>query len=346
MAIIKANALDALLRKPTPGLAAILIYGADPSAVRDMASRAVKRLAGSLDDPFSVVVLEESNLASDPGRLIDEVQSQSLLGGNRVIWMRSAEQSFLRSAEAILNGSIRGNMIVAEAGSLAKGSALRTKFESANHLCILPLYDATPGDSIAWAEAALAREGFRIDREALALLQESAGAGSAVLAREVDKLSLYCLGENTITAADVRAVCGNASGVEADDLVDAALGGDIAEADRYFQQLTSAGVDPGRLLTMAHGHVVRLIDCRRQVDRGMRIEQAIKSAKPPIFFKRQSPVQSQLQSWELTSLLAAAAALNGAILQARLNAPLAESLANRALLAVARSARSQRARLN
>ncbi len=346
MAIIKADALDSVLRKPASDVAAILIYGADSSAVRDTASRAVKRLAGAFDDPFSVVVLEESNLASDPGRLIDEVQSQSLLGGNRVIWVRGAEQSFLRAAEAILNGSVRGNMIVAEAGSLAKGSALRSKFETASHLCILPLYDATADDSIAWAEAALAKLGFRIDRDALALLQESAGAGSAVLAREVDKLALYCLGNTNITAADVRAICGNASGVEADDLVDAVLGGDLVEADRYFQHLTAAGVDPGRLLSMAHGHVVRLIDCHRQVDRGLRIEQAVKSARPPIFFKRQAAVQSQLQAWELTTLLAAAASLNGAILQARLNAPLAESLSNRALLAIARSARSQRVRLN
>lgn len=346
MTAIKSGALDAFLRKPVAGIAAVLIYGADPAAVRDTASRAVQRLAGSLDDPFNVVVLEESSFAADGGRLIDEVQSQSLLGGNRVIWVRGAEQAFLRAAEAIAGGAVSGNLVIAEAGNLAKGSTLRARFEDSRHVYILPLYEASAAESAALAEAALGKLGLRIDDDALALLTEAAGAGGAILSREVEKLAAYCLGSDSVSAADVRAICGNASGLEADDLSDAVLCGEVAEADRYFQHLEAGGTDAARILSIVLAHVVRLTDCRRNMEKGMALEQAVRSARPPIFFKRQAAVQAQLRIWDLVSLLSAASSLGGAILQTRLTPSLASSLANRALLAIARTARSQHLRLN
>jgi hypothetical protein len=67
---------------------ALLIYGDEPDAVRELASRAVKKVAGSLDDPFSVMTLAEQDLASDPARLADEVQSISMFGGRKAIWVK------------------------------------------------------------------------------------------------------------------------------------------------------------------------------------------------------------------------------------------------------------------
>ena len=81
MTAIKPAGLDAFLRKPDPAIAAILIYGEEGDAVRELAQRAVKKVAGSLDDPFAVAVLAEQDVASDPARLVDEVQSMSMFGG-------------------------------------------------------------------------------------------------------------------------------------------------------------------------------------------------------------------------------------------------------------------------
>src|SRR5580765_7014666 len=98
MTILKADGLERFLRKPDPGIGAILIYGEDTGAVRDLARRAVEKVAGRLDDPFAVVTLEDAALSSDSGRLADEVQSMSLMGGIRVVWVRGAGSSFASAA--------------------------------------------------------------------------------------------------------------------------------------------------------------------------------------------------------------------------------------------------------
>ena len=113
MTVLRAAGVDAFIRRPDPAIAALLIYGDEADAVREIAASAVKRAAGSLDDPFSVMTLEDGDLAADPARLIDEVQSLSMFGGARAIWIKGADQAFLKAVIPVLEGKITGNFIVA-----------------------------------------------------------------------------------------------------------------------------------------------------------------------------------------------------------------------------------------
>ena len=346
MTTLKAQGLEAFLRRPDPGVAILLIYGEEPDAVRELAGRAVKRIAGSLDDPFSVVKLDDQDLASDPARLTDEVQSLSMLGGNRAIWIKGADQSFLKAASPILDGTVKGNFIVAEAGLLAKSSGLRTALEKSPRAMIMALYEAEDGDIAGALDQALGRFGLKIDQDAKFRFVELVGTSRGLLLREVEKLGAYAIGQSLVSLADVEAVCGNGAGADADDLVDAVFMGDAAEADRNFQLLVQSGFDTGRLLSLAHGHALKLQDFRLAIEKGGRAEQVLKSARPPVFFKRQQIIQSQLNIWTLTALLSAAATLAGAVLQVRQNALLAESIASRALIAIARNSRALQAGRN
>ncbi|MBC8038664.1 MAG: DNA polymerase III subunit delta [Rhizobiales bacterium] len=346
MAILKVSGLEGFLRKRNPAIGAILIYGEDQGAVRGLASRAVQHIAGSLEDPFAVAILDGDALSADPGRLSDEVLSLPFSGGARVVWVRGSGQGFLKAIEPVLGGSVKGNMVIAEAGSLPKQSSLRGKFESSDHALIIPVFEADNAAMTETIKAELHRLGLQISEDAKARLIELAGRGGVTLQREIEKLALYCQGVQQVTLEDVEAICGDGLWAETGDLADAVFAGNIADADRFFTQLVSSGVDPGRILSAAHGHAVRLIELRQSVERGMGVEQAVRSARPPVFFKRQATMQNQLAAWTSEDLLAAAASLHGAICQERLNAGLAESLANRSLLAVARMSRSFRVRMN
>ena len=346
MAIIKLGAFEGLLRKRDPAVGILLIYGGNPASVRDLASKAVQGIAGSLGDPFNVVLLDESAISGDHSRIIDEVMSLSFLGGPRVIWFRGADQNFLKSVEPVLAGSISGNLIVAEAGNLAKTSILRTRLESSDHAVVLPVYDADVDTLNGLLAMQLRNSGLRIADEGRTRLIELIGRGGVALQPEIEKLKIYCHGGSTITLDDVEAICGDGLWAGTDDLADAVFGGDVLDVDRFFTQLVSSGVDPGRILTAAHGHTVRLIEYRQKIDQGLGIEQVVKSARPPIFFKRQPAIMGQLRTWTSETLLSAAVSLSAAIQQSRLNSGLAASLANRALLATARSSRAARERLS
>jgi DNA polymerase-3 subunit delta len=342
MTAIKPAGLDSFLRKPDPAVGALLIYGDEPDAVRELASRAVKKVAGSLDDPFSVMTLAEQDLASDPARLADEVQSISMFGGRKAIWVKGAGEAFLKAVLPVLEGRASGNLVVAEAPTLAKSSQLRAMFEKSPNALVIPLYEAEPGEVAQMVEQILAQDNLRIGPDALTRFMALAGTGRGLVRREAEKLALYCLGNERVSLEDVEAVCGNDTGATVDELADSVFGGDVEEADRLFHDLVRGGQDAGRLLGIVHQQALRLQDFRIAIDRGAQAEQLLKQARPPVFFKRQCAVQAQLRAWSLSDLLTAGGTLNANVLAARRNAALAEAIAGRCLLSLARKARALR----
>ena len=107
-------------------------------------------------------------------------------------------------------------------------------------------------------------------------------------------------------------------------------------ADRLFHDLVRSGQDSGRLLGAVHQQAMRLQEFRTAIDRGAQAEQVLKQARPPVFFKRQRAIQAQLRAWSLSDLVTAGSTLGANVLAARRNAALAEAIAGRCLLSLAR----------
>jgi DNA polymerase-3 subunit delta len=342
MTAIRPPGLEAFLRKPDPAIAAIMIYGDEAEAVRELAQRVVAKVAGSSDDPFSVTTIAEQDLASDPGRLADEVQSISMFGGARAIWVKGVGEAFLKAVAPVLEAERRGNLVVAEAAALSKSSELRKLFETSPHALVLPLYEAKDEEIAASVARILAQDNLQIGDEALARFIELAGFSRALVKREAEKLALYALGAGRVSLADVEAVCGNDTGATTDELADSVFGGDIADADRLFHDLLRSGRDPGQLLSAVQKHAFRLADFRLAVERGTPAEQAVKQARPPVFFNRQQAVQAQLRAWTLADLVKAGNTLSTQVLAARQNGDLAATIASRCVLSLARKGLSLR----
>jgi DNA polymerase-3 subunit delta len=308
--------------------------------VRELARRTVEKIAGAVDDPFNVVRFDDSALASDPGRLAYEVASLSMLGGKRVVWVTDADQAFLKSVEVILSGGGGGNFIVAESGSLAKSSRLRAVFEKSEQAVAVAVYEDSEDQVAALVESILAPLGLVLAPDAGVRLLELLGTDRAAARQEIGKLATYCLGTGEIGLSDVEAVCGESSGGDADGLIDAVFGGEVENVDRRFTALTASGTDAGRILTLAGLHALRLQWLKLDIDRGMRVEDALRAEKPPVFFKRHEAVRLQLRIWDLAALLSAASTLSTCTLQMRRTPALAETLASRALLALARNSQA------
>jgi DNA polymerase-3 subunit delta len=265
-----------------------------------------------------------------------------MFGGRKAIWVKGAGEAFLKAVLPVLEGRASGNLVVAEAPTLAKSSQLRAMFEKSPNALVIPLYEAEPGEVAQMVEQILAQDNLRIGPDALTRFMALAGTGRGLVRREAEKLALYCLGNERVSLEDVEAVCGNDTGATVDELADSVFGGDVEEADRLFHDLVRGGQDAGRLLGIVHQQALRLQDFRVAIDRGAQAEQLLKQARPPVFFKRQRAVQAQLRAWSLSDLVTAGGTLNANVLAARRNAALAEAIAGRCLLSLARKARALR----
>jgi DNA polymerase-3 subunit delta len=344
MAVLKWTGIDGFLRRDVEKAIAVLIYGPDGGTVRERARQLVISAAGSIDDPFIVTRLDDAALAADPARLVDEAQAMSLMGGRRVIWVENAAAGFVKAMPLVASGPA-GNLIVAEAGALAKSAALRSLFEPAASLWIVPCYEDSAIDLERLIAEELDAKGIATDVEVRQALIDLLGADRRMSRQELAKLALYCHGKTHVTLADVEAVCGDVAELSADDLLNAVFDGAIGDADDAFTRLRDSGLSGSGLLSMATSHAARLTRLRVDVERdGRTPEIAVRQARPPVFFKQQPAVQRQVALWDAETLLAASELLGRATRDTRTTSlsALNDQLTHRAFLSLARLALQRR----
>jgi DNA polymerase-3 subunit delta len=344
MAILKWTGIEGFLRRDAGKAIAVLIYGPDGGTVRERARQLVISVAGSLDDPFAVTRLDDAALTADPARLVDEAQALSFGGGRRVVWVENAAAGFLKAVPLLASG-LAGNLVVAEAGALAKSAALRNLFEPAANLWVVPCYEDSAIDLERLIAEELDGKGLSTDMDVRQGLVALLGADRRMSRQELAKLALYCHGKTHVTLADVAAVCGDVAELSADDFLNAVFDGAIAEADDAFTRLRDSGLSGSGLLAMATSHAARLTRLRVDVEHNGRTpEMAVRQARPPVFFKQQPAMQRQTALWDGETLLAASELLGRATRDTRTTAlsVLNDQITHRAFLSLARLALQRR----
>src|SRR5262249_18001218 len=141
-------------------------------------------------------------------------------------------------------------------------------------------------------------------------------------------------GNRRIELADIIAVVSDASALELNDLIDATFDGDSKEVEAQFAKARTAATAPGTVLAAALRQVGQLHKARLAVEQGAPAEAATEGFGY-IPFARKDAIKRALGAWTSARLERAMSQLAEATLEARRQPGLAETIAERALLALA-----------
>ena len=339
MTIFKKQQFDSILSKAGEKYTAFLFHGPNENLVADLVRQTIIAVAGSLDDPFNTVVLNENNLKDTPSILADEMQAISFGGGRKAIWIKSAGNNWTKKAAEALELPATGNVLVFQAGQLAKTSSLRKLFQKATSAACFACYDDLPGELKSMATKAFADNRISIDRDALDLLISLTGPNRKILSMEIEKLSNYSSGSGTVTARDVANCCADPAMLDLDALCDAALAGNRKVLIDQFDRITRTGLPGQQILSALLRHIESLQKLQQAIQSGKASDLSIKAARPPIYFKRIDPIKRQLMRWPLPALQKACETLLSAVSLSRKNPGLEEAICERALISLSGIAR-------
>jgi DNA polymerase III subunit delta len=329
--------VEAFLRDPG-ACRVVLLYGDDAGMMRDRASALVRAVAGSVDDPFHVAELTREEV----GRLADEAASLALTGGRRVVRMRDAGEAATAAVTAILKGAAPA-LVVLEASALPSRSRLRALVEAATDAAAIACY---PEEGRALEEtirSVLTEAGVSVDRAALTWLAAQLGADRASTRQELEKLAVYAGPGGRVDMEAAQACVGDLAGLSLDDALFAATEGDVPMADRALELAIAEGASAVGVLRAALTHLQRLHRVRLAVDAGQPASEAVKSARPPVFFRRTGAFTAALGLWSSGGLMAAMAALAEAEGACKRTGAPHLVLSQNAVLALARRAAAGRA---
>ena len=293
---LDARQVSAVLRNPV-ACRLVLFYGDDEGLIRENVLSLIRHVTGSTNDPFLVVELMRDGWP----RVAAELAALSMIGGRRVVILREATDAALASITQAIKGPGSALLIV-EAVGLAKGK-LRSFAEAAPDGVAIACY---PEEGRALADV-IRRilSGFNVqaDDEAVDWLSGTLTGDRAVVRSEVEKLALLAPPGGRLDLETVR--MGLADGIAAtggDSLLSATLG-KHADADAAVEAAMADGLTGVALMRMCLSHLQKMHQARLKMACGMTANDAVKSMRPPVFFRAASPMVSALRLWSADRLL-------------------------------------------
>lgn len=337
MVAVKASDVESFLARPDPARPVVLVYGQDAGLVSERVSALIKASIDDPNDPFSLVRLDGDDLAGAPARLVEEAQTIPLFAGRRAVWVKAGSRNVAAAVEALLALPVIECRVVIEAGDLRRNSPLRVACERAKQAAALPCYPDTERDLARLIDNEMRAVDLVITPDARAVLIPLLGGDRVASRNELRKLALYARGRNAIDVDDVAAVVSDASTLALDDLVDTAFAGLPADLEARLGKVRTAGTPTGSIFFAAQRQLALLHRWRTAIEAGAQF--SLDNAQPPVNFRRKRLVEAALKQWNAARLGAAMAELAEAVLAARRAPTLADTIAERALLAIAVKAR-------
>jgi DNA polymerase-3 subunit delta len=329
---IDARRIEQVIANPGE-FRAVLLFGEDEGLIREYAATLVRSVAGSINDPFRVTELERDTWSA----LRSEMAAMSLTGGRRVVRIRDATDAAAAFVQAALD--VGGDtVLVLEGFGLTNKSKLKTLLEKSNVAGVFACY---PMDKRALSQ--LAREvlgAYRvtIEPDALEWLVDHLGVDRGVSRSELEKLALYAGGSGAVDVEAIRHCIGDLSGLSLEDAAFAAISGDVAEADRALELAMAEGASPVGIIRVLAGQVQRMGRVFAQRADGLSLDEAIRSLRPPIFFRREPGFRRALQLWDVASIRAAMERMWSAELECKKTGSRGEIVCRNAVLLVAQRA--------
>ncbi len=332
------------LKNPDPSILVALIYGPDPGLVRERVKTLVHSVAGSLDDPFSIIRLEDSDLSGDPGRLLDEANALTFGGSRRIVWIDSAGKNSAEALEILADGA-SGSLVVLAADNLKPSSKLRKFAEQKKFAVSIPCFTDDASSLNIMLDEELKKDTLTITPDARHYFIGLLGADRQLSRREIEKLCLFAAKKGEITAEDVRLISGDATAPTLDILCDAVGEGNVDLADRIYSRTISAGTNPAAIIGQMIRHFIMLDWIVSQASqRNSDAHAGVKQYRPPIFFKRLDSVERQVSLWSHEDLKSALNLLQQAESQCRNGKLPTPALAERALFSLSMSAKRRHRR--
>jgi DNA polymerase-3 subunit delta len=331
----------AFLQRPDPEIRAVMLYGPDEGLVRERAEAVARSICPDLKDPFRVADLMGAALAADPARLADEAAQLSLTGGRRVVRVRGAGDALAKLFTGFLESAPGEALVVVEAGELSSRSALRRAFEAARPAVAIGCYPDTPRELAAVIRETLAANRVTASRDAGQFLVERLGGDRRLTRSELEKLALYAGEGGRVELEDARLSVSDTAAIELDDAVMAAAGGDPARVERVLGRVLQQGESPVSMIRALLRHLHRLHVLTVRLAGGSAIDEVLRTARPPIFFKQEDSFRRQLGLWTEARLRPQLDRIANAELNMKTTGLPAETICREAMLAVAQAARER-----
>jgi len=334
-----ANQLKAFFKKLDPTFKVVLFFGPDQGLVHERTKTLIKLVVSDIHDPFLISELTGKQIISDPGRLIDETMAQSMVGGERIVWIKLGSEDISKTIENYLKTNNGGSLVVIEAGDINIRSPLRKIIENNKIAIAAPCYMDNQKTITTLIDQVLNVNNKKITNDARIHLIESLGSDHLISRTEIEKLIVYSGENENILLSDVKAIIGDSGAISIEEICYCTGEGNIIDLERNLSRAFAEGINSITVLRSVMRHFLKLHLVASQLNNSGALDQSIKLLKPPIVFLFLNRFKNQIALWSINNLERALQLLQEAEIECKSTGYPVNSICSRTLIRIAQRAK-------
>ena len=269
-----------------------LFYGENDGAKNQEIENIIKKNSGR-----EIIKYDEKEILQANDYFYNEIFSQSLFGDKKILIVNRAGDKLTDVMITILEKNIIDTIIIINSSILEKKSKLRKLFEKEKELICIPFYKDTESTLISVTQKFFAEKKLNISRSSINLLINKCNGDRRILKDELRKIELFSMYKKKITNEEIIKLVNLIENFSISELVDNALAKNKTKTLNILNENNFNSEDSIIILRTFLLKLKRILKISVAYLKDKNLENAINTAKPPIFWKDKEIIKIQVSTW-------------------------------------------------
>ena len=294
------NQIDNFIKEQITNLDAALIYGSDQGIVAERKAIIIKNILGENYDPFLLNKFDNNDLIKNPDKLYNQLNNISLIAGRKVMVIYNANNNLHKVIEAALEDKKSNDFIIILGAEFTPNSKLRKFFETGKNIVALPCYidDFFTKKNIIKNTL----KNLSLNTDVLEYIAHHISGNRLILRQELRKLQIFCLNGNQLDSNNIRELLCENNDNDFQYLANAVADKNPQQAVEIIEELLANSIPETTILRVLINYLQRILETKYLLTEHNNYDLAIKSLKPPVFFKQKEILRKHLNLWQENEL--------------------------------------------
>ena len=245
---------------------------------------------------------DEKEFIENYNIIVTEVLTKSLFESEKIIIISRTSDKILKLIQEIFERDIKDIKFILKSGILEKKSKLRNFFEKNENLVIVPFYEDDVNSLSTIALNFIRKNNIKMSRESLNLIVNRANGNRENLKNDLEKIFNFSITNKNIDTENIIKLTNLSENYGVNELADSYLEKNIKSTSKILNENIFTEQDCVLIIRTILSKSKRLMNIIEIYNETKDLDEAIMSAKPPVFWKDKISVKKQAKTWVLSEL--------------------------------------------
>ncbi len=331
--IIRENQLNKVLSANSKFLG-ILIFGPNEGLIRSQIKKFKREYCEN--NNYENINLSGKDLDNDANILDNYINTVSMFFKGKMIVVDNIKEKHFELIEPAINSSPEEVLLIVKSENLNKSSKIRKLFENSKTCYSLACYDDDIKSHMSNIDEFIKENNLIIDKDVKNYLLKYLSNDRMINYQELEKIVLFNKGSGKeIILEDIKDLLNDTSSSNLSKMSEAVMYGNPSRSSLIISKLLVEGASPISIIRSLMNYMSRIKQTKIEMKKGNNFEEAIRSLRPPVFWKDKNNFQRHCMQWPLQSIDKNLSQLVETEVYCKLNSKLSRQSCEKSILQIA-----------